>query len=96
MFKSPTPEWSSTDATVTVLVGSGRMPAVSAAANLIQGTESVSARVDVDDMPSGRARHSIHLALIGDRAAVLDVLGQLAAAVDAAQVEPEPEASEDR
>jgi hypothetical protein len=92
MFKSPTADWPSTDATMTVLVGAQRMPAVSAAANLIGGTESVSARLDIDDMPSGRARHSIHLALIGERSAVLDVLGQLAAAVDAAQVEPEPTA----
>ena len=89
--QSPTPEWPSTDSTLTILVGPDRMPAITASAQLLLGTESVSARVEVDDAPRHRSRHSCHLALLGDRASVLQVLDQLRAAVVAAQP---PEAGE--
>jgi hypothetical protein len=83
--QSPTTEWPSTDATLTILVGPDRMPAVTASAAILVGTESVSARIEVDDAPKHRSRHSAHFAMLGDRASVLAVLDQLRAAVVAAQ-----------
>lgn len=88
--KSPTTEWPSTDSTLTVLVDAGRMPAVTASASMLSGSESVFARVEVDDMPKDRSRHSAHFALIGPRAAVLAALDQLRAAVDAARPSEPP------
>jgi hypothetical protein len=76
----------STDATMTMLVGNGRMPIVEASANLIQGSESMFARVEVDTMRPGQPeRHACHFVLIGSRASVLAVLDELRAAVDDAQ-----------
>jgi hypothetical protein len=72
-----------------MLVNAGAMPSVTASASILQGGESVFARVELDDMPKDRARHAAHFSLIGPRAAVVDVLRQLRAAVDAAQP-PEP------
>jgi hypothetical protein len=81
----------STDATLTMLVGDGRRPIVEASANLIQGSESMFARVEVDTMRPGQPeRHACHFVLIGSRPAVLAVLDELRAAVDAAQP-PEPD-----
>ena len=87
IFKSTTPSrvWPSTDATMTMLVGDGREPAVTASASMLAGGESVFARVEVDDMPKDRSRHAAHFALIGRRDAVLAVLEQLRTAVDQAQ-----------
>ena len=81
--------WPTTDATMSMLVGDGRAPAVTATASTLAGGESVFARLDVDDMPSGdRPRHSVHFSLIGTRTAVVAVLGELLAAVNAAQAIP--------
>lgn len=75
----------STDASLTILVGDGRMPLVEASANLIQGQESMFARVAVDTMRPGQPeRHAITFALIGTRASVLQVLDELRRAVAAA------------
>ena len=80
-------ERASTDAALTVLVDPGRELTVTASASTIQGSESVFARIEVDTMrPSEPERHAARFALIGPRAAVRDVLAQLVAAVDAAQV----------
>ncbi len=92
VWKSPTPAgpWPSTDTTMTILVSDGVIPAVSASASIIHGTESVFARVEVDTLrPGGPARHAARFALIGPRAVVVAVLRDLRAAVDAAQP-PEP------
>jgi hypothetical protein len=86
--KSPTGDWPSSDATLTMLVNAGAMPAVTASASILQGGESVFARIELDDMPKDRARHAAHFSLIGPRDTVLAVLRELRAAVDAAQVEP--------
>ena len=69
-----------------VLVDHDRMPAVSASAAIIRGSESVFARLEVDDMPADRARHAIRFALSGRRADVLAVLEQLRTAVAATPV----------
>jgi ribulose 1,5-bisphosphate carboxylase large subunit-like protein len=83
-------EHASTDAALTVLVAPGRELTVAASASRIAGTESVFARIEVDTMrPSASERHAARFALIGPRSSVLDVLAQLAAAVDAAQVTDE-------
>jgi len=70
-----------------LLVGPATMPAVSASASIIRGSESVFARVEVDDMPKDRARHAVRVAVIGLRVAVLALLDELRAAVDAARPE---------
>jgi hypothetical protein len=82
-------EQASTDAALTVLVAPGRHLAVAASASILQGTESVFARVEVDTGTSEPERHSARFALIGPRSSVRDVLAQLVAAVDAAQVTDE-------
>jgi hypothetical protein len=82
----------STDATMTMLVGNGRMPIVEASANLIQGSESMFARIEVDTMRPGQPeRHACHFVLIGSRASVLAVLDQLR---DAVHTAPAPIAGE--
>jgi hypothetical protein len=86
--KSPTTERPSTDTTLTMLVDPSRMPAVTATASVVQGGESLFARVEAYDMPKERSRHSAYFALIGPRVAVLAVLDQLRAAVHAAQSQP--------
>jgi hypothetical protein len=84
-------EHASSDAALTVLVAPGRELTVAASASIIQGAESVFARIEVDTMrPSEPERHAVRFALIGPRAAVQEVLAQLAAAVDAAQATDEP------
>ena len=83
--KSPTPEWPSTDVTLTMLVGPGRMPAVIANAWMLAGGERLFACIEIDDMPKHRSRHAAHFALIGPRAAVLAVLDQLRTAVERAR-----------
>ena len=88
--KSPTGDWPSSDATLTMIVNAGAMPAVTASASTLQGGESVFARIELDDMPKHAARHAAHFSLIGPRDAVVAVLRELRAAVDAAQA-PEPE-----
>ena len=88
--KSPTSDWPSSDATLTMIVNAGAMPAVTASASTLQGGESVFARIELDDMPKHAARHAAHFSLIGPRDAVVAVLRELRAAVDAAQA-PEPE-----
>lgn len=83
-------EHASTDTALTVLVAPGRELTVTASASRIAGAESVFARIEVDTArPSGPERHAARFALIGPRSSVLDVLAQLAAAVDAAQVTDE-------
>jgi hypothetical protein len=80
--------WPSTDVSMTMLVGDGRMPLVEASANLIQGAESMFAWVAVDTLPGQPERHAITVALIGSRASVLRVLDELRDAVRSA---PPPE-----
>jgi hypothetical protein len=83
-------EHASTDAALTMLVVPGRELTVTTSASIIQGAESVFARIEVDTMrPSQPERHAARFALIGPRAAVQGVLAQLAAAVDAAQAADE-------
>jgi hypothetical protein len=91
--KSPTTEWPSTDSTLTMLVDASRMPAVTASASMLAGSESVFAHIEVDDMPKDRARHSAHFALIGPRDVVLRVLASLVVSV---QTAPVPIAGEDQ
>jgi hypothetical protein len=75
-----------TEATLHVLVDRDRMPAISATASIVQGSETMFARLEVDDMPADRARHAVRFALSGRRVDVLRVLDQLRAAVIAAPV----------
>jgi hypothetical protein len=84
-------EHASTDTALTVLVAPGRELTVTASASRIAGAESVFARIEVDTArpPGGPERHAARFSLIGPRSSVLDVLAQLAAAVDAAQVTDE-------
>ena len=83
-------ERASTDAALTVLVAPGRELTVTASASIIQGSESVFARIEVDTMrPSESERHAARFALIGPRSSVRGALAQLVAAVDAAQVADE-------
>jgi len=63
--------------------GAATMPAVTASASILQGDEGVFARIEVDDIPKHAARHAAHFALIGPRDAVVAVLRELRAAVDA-------------
>jgi hypothetical protein len=74
----------STNTDVSLLVAADSLPAVSASASMLAGSESVFARLDVDDMRPGQPRHSVHLSLIGPRAAVLEAVDRLRAAVEAA------------
>lgn len=83
--KRPTPDWPSTDCGMVMLVRRDAIPVVSANASILQGSESVFVLIDADDLPKDRARHHTHFSLIGSRDAVLDVIRQLRAAVDAAQ-----------
>jgi len=69
-----------------------RSPIVEASASIIQGSESMFARVEVDTGIHGRERHACHFVIIGRRADVLAVLDQLRHAVVAA---PVPIAGED-
>jgi hypothetical protein len=83
-------EHASTDAALTVLVAPGRELTVTASASIIQGAESVFARIEVDTMrPSQPERHAARFALIGPRSSVRALLAQLVAAVDAAQADDE-------
>jgi hypothetical protein len=80
-------EQPSTDANVTMLVGRGRVPILGATASMIQGGESVFARIETDTGVRGPERHAARFSLIGPRADLLEILGQLAGLVTAAQVE---------
>jgi hypothetical protein len=83
-------EHASTDAALTMLVAPGRKLTVTASASTIGGAESIFARLEVDTMRASQPeRHSARFALIGPRSSVRDVLAQLVAAVDAAQVTDE-------
>jgi hypothetical protein len=89
----PGQPWPSTDATLTLLVGPERMPLVEASASMIQGGESMFARVESDTGVRGPERHACHFVLIGSRASVLAVLDELREQVRAA---PVPIAGDDR
>jgi hypothetical protein len=89
----PTSERPSTDSTLTMLVGPERMPITEASASVIQGRESMFARIEADTGVKAPERHAAHFVLIGTRAAVLQVLDQLRHAVIAA---PVPTAEDDR
>jgi hypothetical protein len=80
-------EQPSTDANVTMLVGRGRVPLLAASASMIQGGESVFARIEVDTGVHGPERHAARFSMIGPRADLLEILGQLSGLVAAAQVE---------
>jgi hypothetical protein len=67
------------------------MPYVTASAQMLVGSESLAARIEVDDAPRHHSRHSSHFAMLGDRASVLAVLDQLRTAVDAARPPEHPD-----
>jgi hypothetical protein len=80
------PQHPTTEATMHVLVTRDSRPAISATASIVYGTESLFAHLEVDDMPTDRARHACRLTISGRRVDVLGVLDQLRAAVVAAPV----------
>jgi hypothetical protein len=72
-------EHPTTSVDVHLLIDPGRMPAISAAASIIRGSESLFCRIEVDDMPpatTGQARHRLGVSISGPRQAVLDLLAR--------------------
>jgi hypothetical protein len=79
---TPPPEPPGSDATLHLLIGAGRTPTVSASTGLIAGTQTTWLRVEFDDRPSGRARHSGHFTVSGSPADVRTLVDQLGHALD--------------
>jgi hypothetical protein len=78
-------ELPSTSADLYLLLGEGRQPVIAARIEDVMGSPVLYLRVEVDDMPSGRPRHTARFSLSGAPAAVRAVVAEIARAVEAAE-----------
>lgn len=80
---TPPPEPPGSDATLHLFLGGlGGMPVVSASVGLISGSETTWLRVEFNDMPKSRPRHSGHFTVSGSPADVRALVESLGWALD--------------